>query len=374
MNETPALSCGQRPPPMPRRSRAVNLVWLAYSVFFFVEPAQRATLSAWGLTGLMYACFLALYLGLVYANGLTLRTTLAALLAILGIAYYPFNAGSGVVFIYVAAFIPVVTESVALCLALIAAAAATAALEGWVLGYSPWTWGIFAFFALPSGASNLFWIVRARNDARLNMAQEQIEHLAQVAERERIARDLHDVLGHTLSLIVLKSELAGKLLPGDPGRAQREIAEVEQTARRALAEVRETIRGYRSEGLAAELDRARETLALAGVTLEHQAPLPRLAPLIESALSLVLRECVTNIVRHARAARCRLTIAADPERTFFEITDDGRGGIEHEGNGLRGMRERLATLGGRLAIDSDRGTCLRVEIPASAALPQESGA
>jgi two-component system sensor histidine kinase DesK len=374
MNETPALACGQRTRPMPRRFRAINLVWLAYSVFFFIEPAERATLSAWGVTGLMYACFLALYLGLVFGNGLRLRTTLAVLLALLGIAYYPFNAGAGVVFIYVAAFIPVVTESMVLCLVLIVAAAATAALEGWLLGYSAGTWGIFAFFTLPSGASNLFWIVRARSDARLTMAQEQIEHLAQVAERERIARDLHDVLGHTLSLIVLKSELAGKLLPADPGRAQQEIAEVEQTARRALAEVRETIGGYRSEGLAAELDRARETLALAGVTLEHETPLPRLAPLVESALSLVLRECVTNIVRHARAARCRLTIAADPERTFFEISDDGRGGIEHEGNGLRGMRERLATLGGRLAIDSDQGTRLRVEIPATAPLAQGSGA
>ncbi len=363
MNETPALSCGQRTRPMPRRSRTIHLVWLPYSVFFFIEPAQRLTLSAWGVTGLMYACFLALYLGLVYANGLRLRTALAVLLAILGIAYYPFNAGAGVVFIYVAAFIPVVTESMALCLALIAAAAATAALEGWVLGYSAWTWGIFAFFALPSGASNLFWIVRARNDARLNMAQEQIEQLAQVAERERIARDLHDVLGHTLSLIVLKSELAGRLLPTNPEGARREIGEVERTARQALGEVRETIRGYRSEGLAAELARARETLSLAGVSLECAEPLPRVDPVAESVLALVLRESVTNIVRHARAKCCRLSLSVEPGGTALHIEDDGRGGIEHEGNGLRGMRERLATLGGRLAIDSRGGTRLTVEIP-----------
>ena len=192
-------------------------------------------------------------------------------------------------------------------------------------------------------------------------------------DRERIARDLHDVLGHTLSLIVLKSELAGRLIGSEPQRARTEISEVEQTARRALAEVRETIRGYRCEGLAAELTRARQTLDLAGVRLECTTPLPRLAPLVESTLSLVVRECVTNIVRHARAGRCTLTIASGPQQTLLEIRDDGRGGIEHEGNGLRGMRERLAALGGQLTIDTREGTRLRVEIPA-AALPQGCGA
>lgn len=358
----------------PQRSRAFHLIWLAYSVFFFIEPAQRPTLGAWLVTSLMYAGFLALYVGFIYARPLRTRMALLVLLSAFGIAYYPFNAGAGVVFIYIAAFIPTVIEPLPTSIALIAAAAAMAALEGWVLGYSAWTWGIFAFFSLPAGLSNLFWTLRARSDARLHLAQEQIEHLAQVAERERIARDLHDVLGHTLSLIVLKSELAGKVLGADPERAQREIAEVEQTARRALAEVRETIRGYRCESLSAELTRAEQTLALAGVSLECTAPLPQLTPMVESTLSLVLRECVTNIVRHARAARCWLTIAVEPGQTLFEISDDGRGGIEREGNGLSGMRERLATLGGRLAIDSHQGTRLRVEIPASPPLPQASGA
>ncbi|MHB1872235.1 MAG: sensor histidine kinase [Steroidobacteraceae bacterium] len=361
-----------RPPTEPRAAR-INLVWLCYSVFFFVMPVEVGTLRAWLTTLLLYGCFLALYLNVAIAgHPQRTRQVLVAALVLLGFGAYRLNPGAGVVFIYIAAFAPAVTDSLAVGIAIIGAAALAAALEGWALGYSPWTWAIFAFFAVPAGISSLYWTLRTRANARLNLAHEQIEHLAQLAERERIARDMHDVLGHTLSLIVLKSELAGKLLPSEPARAQREIQEVEQTARRALAEVRQTIRGYRTEGLAAELSRAEQTLALAGVRLECTAELPRLGPLIESTLSLVLRESVTNIVRHAQAARCRLTIAEEPSHTLFEITDDGRGGIEHEGSGLRGMRERLEALGGELAIDSREGTRLRVQIPSRSGLPEAS--
>ena len=353
--------------PSERRGTLVNLVWLCYSVFFFIDAAQHGTWQGWLASVLLFGGFLALYLGVAIGTG-SRRTKrlLVAALTLFGLGAYWVNSGAGVVFIYVAAFAPAVTDSALIGGLIISGAAALTAGEGWALHYGPWNWGIFAFFTVPAGVSSVFWSLRARANARLTLAQEQIEHLAQVAERERIARDLHDVLGHTLSLIVLKSELAGRLIGADPARARGEIAEVEQTARRALSEVRETISGYRCEGLAAELARARQTLALAGVRFECTEPPPRLTPLVESTLALIVRECVTNIVRHARAARCHLTIAANPEHTLLEISDDGRGGIEHEGNGLSGVRERLAALGGRIAIDSHQGTRLRVEIPAAA--------
>ncbi len=366
--------------PAPREPRAHrnekrwrHLLWLCYSIYLFLIPHPPDTWQQWLSASALFACLVGLYLGFTFSKVLRTRRVLWGAMGLLAVVTYPFKPAAGIIFIYLAALTPTIIESALASLTIMALAAAVNALEGWLLHYDPANWAMISFFMVPAGLASFFWMDRVRSDARLHRAQEQIESLAQVAERERIARDLHDVLGHTLSLIVLKSELAGKVLPADPTRARREISEVEQTARRALTEVRETIRGYRSEGLAAELDRARQTLALAGVTLECDAPLPRLTPLVESTLSLVLRECVTNIVRHARAARCRLSIAAEPQRTLFEITDDGRGGIEHEGNGLRGMRERLAPLGGRLAIDSARGTRLSVEIPA-AALPQGSGA
>ncbi|MHB1828364.1 MAG: sensor histidine kinase [Steroidobacteraceae bacterium] len=353
----------------PERVRTVDFIWLCYSIYFFAVPAQQpSSFAVWLTAALLFLCFLALYVSLVFTRRLRTKRLLLAALALLGLAYYPFNPGAGVVFIYCAAFAPLVAESIPIVIALIVASAAASAVEGLALHFSAWIWGIFAFFSFPAGIGNLIWTLHARSRTRLGLAQEQIEHLAQVAERERIARDLHDVLGHTLSLIVLKSELAGRLLHSNPQQAQREISEVEQSARTALGEVRETIRGYRSEGLAAELARARATLALAGVSLECAEPLPRVEPIAESVLALVLRESVTNIVRHARATRCRLILSVDPRGTALRIEDDGRGGIEHEGNGLRGMRERLATLGGRLAIDSRGGTRLTAEIPAPAAV------
>jgi two-component system sensor histidine kinase DesK len=164
--------------------------------------------------------------------------------------------------------------------------------------------------------------------------------------------------------VVLKSELAGKVMDREPQRARIEIREVEQIARKALTEVREAIRGYRSEGLTAEIARAQKTLDAAGVTLECCGIKPtQLAPAEETVLSLIVREAVTNIVRHAQASRCRLEFAANGSGTALVVEDDGRGGIHEEGNGLPGMRERVESMGGKLQIDSGQGTRLLVEIP-----------
>jgi two-component system sensor histidine kinase DesK len=195
------------------------------------------------------------------------------------------------------------------------------------------------------------------------MAHEEIEQLAKAAERERIARDMHDVLGHSLSLIVLKSELAGRLLASQPVRAALEVAEIETTAREALAEVRKTITGYRSEGFASELSRAAQILETAGVRLTRPSQPPHLTPRHEATLSLVLREAVTNIVRHAGASECSIELSTEKNTTQLVIADDGRGDIREEGNGLRGMRERVQEVGGRLSLDSQRGTRLLIELP-----------
>ena len=176
------------------------------------------------------------------------------------------------------------------------------------------------------GASNIHFAQRNRTNKKLILAQEEIEHLAKVAERERIARDLHDVLGHTLSVIILKSELAGKLMDRDPQRAGNEIREVEQISRQALSEVRDAIRGYRSQGLAAELAQAKSTLETAGVAVKCEAASVEMPALQESVLSMAVREAVTNVVRHAQARNCRLRLAQQNGSCHLEIEDDGRGG------------------------------------------------
>ena len=162
-------------------------------------------------------------------------------------------------------------------------------LSGMVLVLRRWP-------AVVVGGSNIYFAQRNRTLAKLRIANEEIEHLAKVAERERIARDLHDVLGHTLSVITLKSELAGKMMDRDPARAGKEIREVEQISRQALHEVRDAIRGYRTQGLAAELAQAKATLETAGLAVQCDAGTgPQLPAVQESVLSLAVREAVTNV-------------------------------------------------------------------------------
>ncbi len=343
--------------------RFYDFIWLIYSVFFVFEPIQRHSARVWVEFSIAYTIFLALYSGLVFARSKRTQYLLLLGMGVLGIAYYPMNGGSCGMFIYVAAFVPFVAESIALCVCTFVIATLVMVGEGYYLGISPWSWGVCAFFALAVGGGNLVAAQRMRANKKLGLAHEQIAHLAKLAERERIARDLHDVLGHTLSVVVLKSELAGKLMQRDPERARREIDEVEQIARKALSEVREAIRGYRAEGLAAEIARAKQTLDAAGVTLECGDRPPQLAPAEETVLSLIVREAVTNIVRHAQASNCRLEFAANGTGTALVVEANGRGGIREEGNGLRGMRERIESIGGKLQIESGQGTRLLIEIP-----------
>jgi len=172
------------------------------------------------------------------------------------------------------------------------------------------------------------------------------------------------VLGHTLSVITLKSELAGKLIDRDPQRAGKEIREVEQISRQALTDVRDAIRGYRSKGLAAELAQAKSTLETAGLTVQCDAATTVTLPAVqESVLSLAVREAVTNVVRHARARTCRMRLEQQNGTCRLEIQDDGLGSLNSEGNGLRGMRERVEMLGGTLRRDSQAGTTLTITLP-----------
>lgn len=351
-----------------RRSKGTffDYIWLVYSLFFVVDPIQEHSLRLWVLFGLAYAAFLAIYLGLVYARKERTQLLLLGALTLLGVVYYPHNAGACGMLIYVAAFIPFTTEKIWITAGTTALAALLTAGVGWRSHFSPWSWGICAFFCVTVGAANTVAAQKMRAGQKLGRAYEEMAHLAKVAERERIARDLHDVLGHTLSVVVLKSELAGKLMERDPDRARREIGEVEQIARKALTEVREAISGYRAGGLAAEIARAQSTLDAAGVTLECESQPPQLPAADETVLSLIVREAVTNIVRHAQASRCVLEIKSGGDGTALVVHDDGRGGIRREGNGLRGMRERAASIGGTFQVESAHGTRLVIQIPSRA--------
>jgi len=205
-------------------------------------------------------------------------------------------------------------------------------------------------------------VVRAVTTGReLRVAREEIARLAVTAERLRIARDLHDLLGHNLSLIALKSELARRLIPVSPEQAAVEIGDVEQVARTTLQEVREAVGNYRQPSLANELHAAQQLLAAAGISYQCeedesiQNMQDTLPPTIEAVLSWTVREGVTNIIRHSRARLCRIHVMRDTHEARVEIVDDGLeapaqfvavAATDATGNGLRGLTERVAVLGG----------------------------
>jgi two-component system, NarL family, sensor histidine kinase DesK len=338
-------------------------IWLVYLTFWFLQPwLDHEPLRKWLYLCLVLAIFVPMYL-LAHKGPRKVRWIWVLGMFVLGLAYVPFNPSACGIFIYVATSIPEVSESTNTVIALILLECAIVVAQSWMLHLVAWVWAIGIGLSLLLGMNRLRMKQKEKADAKLRMAHEEIEQLAKTAERERIARDMHDVLGHSLSLIVLKSELAGRLLASQPARAALEIAEIEVAARQALAEVRRTITGYRSEGFASELTRAAQVLETAGVRLHKPAKAPYLTPRHEATLSLVLREAVTNIVRHAGASECSIEVSTGEDRTQLVIADDGRGDIREEGNGLRGMRERVRELGGSLSLDSQRGTRLQVELP-----------
>jgi two-component system sensor histidine kinase DesK len=340
-------------------------VWLVFLAFFFFQPVlTHAGTREWLITIVATVVFVAMYFGTFWAKPPVTYLFLIAMAA-MGMGLARFNQGSSVFIIFCASFIPWVfctTKRAAIALlTLLTALAIDVAFFHAPLPF----WATSMVVALGVAGSNIHFAERNRADTKLRMAQDEIEHLAKVAERERIARDLHDVLGHTLSLIIVKSTLAGKLLEDYPQRARSEIADIEKVSREAMAEIRSTLRGYSTYKLTEELQRAKAALGSAGVNLEADAAEVSLSPAQESVLALITREAVTNVVRHAQARQCRVRLATNNGDCILEIQDDGRGGFQSEGNGLRGMRERIEALGGKLERDTSVGTKLHFEFPLS---------
>jgi two-component system sensor histidine kinase DesK len=349
----------------PTRDRKwIPLIWLPYFIFFLLQPAfDHASATRWVLNTLGGVVFLFLYFGMFWTNKTGRSWYYLFGIAALGALFAPINGGAATFFIYATVFCPFLAQTEIGAIKVMALIVSVAFLETWLL-HLHWSFALYGGgFAAVIGAGNIFFAQRNRANVKLRMAHEEIEHLAKVAERERIARDMHDILGHTLSVIILKSELVGKLIDLDPERAKNEIRDVEQTSRQALADVRHAIRGYRSQSLDAELKQAKATLETAGLSVKSEAAEVSLTPAQESVVALVIREAVTNVVRHSQARNCSLRMTPVNGTCLLEIADDGRGGLEVEGNGLRGMRERILALGGTLERETQDGTKLTIQFP-----------
>jgi two-component system sensor histidine kinase DesK len=230
-------------------------------------------------------------------------------------------------------------------------------------------WSAAVSIPLVAGIMFGFFRVTEANRAMADMRAEVVR-LAAESERNRIARDLHDVLGHSLTTITVKSALAARLAERDPRRAQREIAEVEELARQALTDVRATVDGYREVTLAGELATGREMLRATGILGDLPHSTDPVRGELQGLFGWVLREALTNIVRHSRATSCTVTWGA----SWIEVVDNGSAEFVNEGNGLRGMRERVEAVGGTLMAGraDGGGWRLHVDVPESVADPGDA--
>ncbi len=380
-----------------RRWRIFASVFLVYLGYALPDLfAQRPAVVAVGL-GLMVA-FVGLYLGPLPARAwgdrrapaVRMLTAMAALMAV-----YLLVAGRGglIFWTYLCVGIVValpVRVSMTLLVGLTAAVVGLPQyVDSWHLVGQQWGTGVPG---LLTGLAIYGARFNVRQQRELYQVREEVERLAADQERLRIARDLHDLLGHALTTVVVKSDLAGRLATLDAERAAAEMAEVAALARQALADVRSTVSGYRSVTLVGELASAREVLRAAGISAELPASTEVVPTEQQEFFGWALREAVTNAVRHSRARTLVVRLCGEDSgglagEVSLEVVDDGHGdspgassgsdaagwGSAEWGSGLRGLHERVTAAGGRLTAAPLIGGGFRVCVVVPLALPSATG-
>jgi len=348
----------------------VPYVWLLYIGFVFLTPVfgELDEPVMWLGSSIATAVFVPLYFAGYWVEG-GRRLAIAVAIAAIGAALAPLNPGASTFFIYAAYFAGLSDQRPLRSLSAVGLILLLTLLTAWQLAPNIYFTAPAALGVVVIGLLGLHFIGRHVQVAELRMARAEVETLARIAERDRIARDLHDLLGHTLSVIALKAELSQALVSRDPKRAAAEAGEIQLVARKALSEVRTAVTGYRvgsGAGLRQELEGVERALDAAGVTLHVDEGPERVAGRADAAhevvLALALREASTNIMRHANATLCRVSFFTEGRCFGVEIQDDGRGLSGRRGHGLLGMEQRVEALGGQMRLTGDRqGTRLRLE-------------
>ncbi|MGN6481339.1 sensor histidine kinase [Luteibacter sp.] len=338
-----------------------NLVWVIWA-FADVGFNAKVDVHWWWVTILSFTTFLALY-ALAYIRPCRDTPWYGLAMALLGYVTIGVNSAGGTSDVIFAGSFMAFSGSPRVCVARV-----LAVLAGYIIAANvarDWGWQptlILGMVYLFVAIANLLWRINGQKEWELKLSHDEVRRLAATAERERIGRDLHDLLGHTLSLITLKLELSRRLLDRDTDAARREMEEAERVARHALAEVRAAVTGIRATGLAAELASARVLLGSSSVTFDYITEVPVLPARMESELALVLREAVVNIHRHAQATTADAKVQVIGNELTLCIADNGRGTAGSEGNGVCGMRERVRALGGTMSFESAKGKGTRVMI------------
>jgi two-component system sensor histidine kinase DesK len=342
----PTLAYLAKSDPVPREIAVTACAWVA--VLIFVRLVVFAYRPLFGVHPKVLLAIMTVFSMAVWGASYGIWVALPAMTAALGVSMFPersqhlFPGGLGAV---VGAIVYAVGGSAVIALA-----------QGGL---------VFVMGHFAGQAQRRRKLAYELRDTRLEMAK-----MAVAGERLRIARDLHDLLGHSLSLIAVKTEVARRMQPLDPDRTAAELAEIESVARTALGEVRQAVTSYRQPSLAAELASARRAVASAGIACRVEAPESyRLPGPVDTALAWAVREAVTNVIRHSRARHCTVRLDVTDGTAAVEVTDDGVGAAGGDGagggNGLAGLAERARRLGGSLeaGLAGDRGFRLRVAIP-----------
>ena len=338
-------------------ARSFVVVYLFYVVQAIGQDSRGAgAVAGYAIVAAFAVCWLAIPLpaSLVLAAVPARRFWVQyAVLACLFVAELPFaHAVTFVMAVLLAvttvARLGIRSAPVVLALA-VAALLVPVAIPSWHVSLTT-SWDDVTPVAIPIAGLITFVVHHALiNSHELAEARADLACLAAENERFRIARDLHDLLGHSLTTITVKAGLAARLGPSGHDRAAREMAEVEHLARQALDEVRAAVAGYREVTLASELATGRQLLRAAGITADFPHAVDDVDPAHQELFGWVVREGLTNIVRHSHATACAVRLSA----SAIEITDNGAGGTAPAGNGLTGLRERVTAAGG--SIDAGPG-------------------
>lgn len=293
----------------------------------------------------------------------------ATVLMLLALASAPFDS-SAIMALPIYAAVLVARSATQETLRLRLAVVTVLTLTGFFLSSIPWPFRIFILIPVIMiwviGTAVFHDVSRDHRAIALQAENRRIAHLATIAERERIARDVHDIAGQALTAIVVRSQLVQRLAPSDQSRATEEAEEVERIAREALSSIRASVAGWHQASLLDELSVARDALAAANTELETLGDWDvDLVPSVEHVLALGLREAITNVLRHANADTVEARIESRDGGVSLHITDDGIGPGKGSGSGIQGMRDRVVAAGGTLTFGPGRsvGTELRIDMP-----------
>lgn len=348
-------------------------VWLIFSLWYFVPlfymPDTRDYLEY--LLG-AYVVFVALYLWAIQLRSQQVWKPLVTII-VLAIVLTPYTTGSSTFFSYIG-FVIGFSYRTRTWISITAGLIALVIALNYQFNYP------FAFFAFPAlsgliAIGIIGYVERMRAEARLNLfkSHQEIEQLAIIAERERIARDLHDILGHTLSSIALKAELAEKLLAQEKHQlAKQHLSELHQIARNSLSLVRQTVSGYKHRGLSGEVMELCERLRQKGFAVELNGDIPQLSARAETALILALTELTTNILRHSKGDHCQIEFTRHCDKLQIRMRDNGEVNCLVPGNGLKGIQERLNALAGDLKSSVHKGCEFIISLPSRELQRQES--